>query len=69
MKRKKPIPPPKIVARYGKDYVITQGVNNGVFYGFYRDKFLGHNIAMSYVISLISIQEGQNFDINKVEIL
>lgn len=62
-------PEPKIVARYGKDYAITQGVNNGVFYGFYRDKFLGHNMAMSYVISLISIREGINFDINKVEIL
>lgn len=62
-------PVPKIVARYGKDYAITQGVNSGVYYGFYKREFLGHNAQLSYVISLISIREGAGFDINKVEIL
>lgn len=66
MKKK---PEPKVVARYGSDYEITQGVTNGMHYGFYNNEFLGHNEQLSYVISLISIREGQNFDINKVEIL
>lgn len=70
MKRKRlPKPLPKIVARYGKDYAITQGVNSGVYYGFHKREFLGHNAQLSYVISLISIREGAEFDINKVEIL
>ncbi|GEM_PF-1801943 len=69
MKKQLQRPEPKIVARYGKDYAITQGVINGMYYGFYRDEFLGHNEALSYVISLVSIREGAEFDINKVEIL
>ena len=69
MKKQLQRPQPKIVARYGKDYAITKGVTNGMYYGFYRDKFIGHNKALSYVISLVSIREGTEFDINKVEIL
>jgi len=69
MKKKPQQKEPKIVARYGEDYTITQGVTNEIYYGFYKDTFLGHNEALSYVISLISIREGTEFDINKVEIL
>jgi hypothetical protein len=69
MKKQLQRPEPKIVARYGKDYAITQGVTNGMYYGFHQDTFLGHNEALSYVISLVSIREGTEFDINKVEIL
>ncbi|MDP3290639.1 MAG: hypothetical protein Q8M43_01255 [Sulfuricurvum sp.] len=69
MKKQLQRPEPKIVARYGKDYAITQGVTNGMYYGFYKKEFLGHNEALSYVISLISIRESVQFDINKVEVL
>lgn len=69
MKQKLKKNEPKIVAQYGSDYTITQGVTNGMNYGFHDNEFIGHNEQLSYVISLISIREGQNFDINKVEIL
>lgn len=59
---------PKIVARY-KDYEIMQGASNGIYYGLQEKRFVGHNEQLSFVISLISIEEGAAFDINKVEIL
>jgi hypothetical protein len=63
-----PKPEPKIVARY-KEYAITKGVTNGLFYGFYKDTFLGHSKVMSHVVSLISLREGEGFDINKMEVM
>lgn len=60
---------PKIVARYGKDYVITQGVTNGMHYVFYKDEFLGLGQLLSNAISYISLHCGAGFDINMVEIL
>lgn len=57
---------PRIVAKYG-EYTITQGVNNGVFYVFERDTFVGHSAVYSNAVSLISLREGQGFDINRVE--
>lgn len=59
-------PEPNIVARY-EDYCITQGVTNGMFYVFYKDTFVGHDPIYANAVSLISLREGQGFDINKVE--
>lgn len=47
----------KVVARYSSDYEITQGVPNGMHYGFNNNEFIGKNKQLSYVISLISIRE------------
>jgi len=63
-----PRPEPKIVARY-KEYAISQAITSGIYYGFYKDQFLGHSKVMSNVVSLISLREGEGFDINKMEIL
>lgn len=59
---------PKIVARY-KDYEIMHRASNGMYYGLHGERSVGHNEQLSFVISLISIEEGTHFDINKVEIL
>ena len=56
---------PRIVATY-YDYAITQGVTNGMFYVFYKDTFVGHDAVYANAVSLISLREGQSFDINKV---
>lgn len=59
---------PKVVARYGSEYEITQAITSGIYYGFHGKEFLGHSEQLSYVISLISTREGANFDINQVEV-
>lgn len=69
MKKQLQRPEPKIVARYGKDYAITQGVTNGMHYAFYKDEFLGIGPLLSNAISHVSLHCGAGFDINKVEIL
>ncbi|HZF69383.1 hypothetical protein [Sulfuricurvum sp.] len=64
----KPNNEPKIVARY-KDYEITKSDATGMFYGLQGTGYIGHNESLSFVISLISVEEGAAFDINKVGIL
>lgn len=57
---------PKIVARYN-EYVITQGVTNGMFYVFSKDIFVGLHAVFANAVSLISLREGQRFDINNIK--
>lgn len=64
MKKK---PEPKIVARYGSDYEITQGVTNGMHYAFYKDEFLGLSQTLPNAVSYVSLHCGAGFDINEVQ--
>jgi hypothetical protein len=59
---------PKVVAKY-KEYEITQGINNKIFYGFHKKEFIGQGVLMSEVVNTISLLEGEGFDINKVKVL
>ncbi|MDD2267489.1 hypothetical protein [Sulfuricurvum sp.] len=67
MKKEPQIQHPKVVARY-KDYEITKSETLGMYYGFQGSQHIGHNEQLSQVISIISLREGEGFDINKVEI-
>lgn len=69
MKKQLQRPEPKIVAKYGDDYVITQGVTNGMHYAFYKDESLGLSLLLSNAISHVSLHCGAGFDINMVEVL
>lgn len=57
---------PRIVAKYN-EYAIAQGVTNGMFYVFYKDTFVGMDAVYADAVSLISLREGQGFDIANVD--
>lgn len=66
MKNRLQRPEPKIVARYN-DYEVTHGVTHGMYYVCKGKDYVGHKPVYANAISLISLREGQGFDINKVE--
>jgi len=59
---------PRFIARYN-DYTITQGTTNGTFYVWLEDMFVGMDSVLANAISLISLREGQAFDIEAVEMV
>lgn len=65
--KKKQCQGPIIIARYGEDYTITQGITHGLFYVFHRDIYIGMDSVYANAVSLISLRHGEGFDINKVQ--